>query len=114
MIHTFPVSPQIITDGDYLPLLLGRSFCQWIPCCRGYNESVEPRISGVFALAFRFAHASVPPAVDRLNQSCKPLSPKIQLRSPAFAVWSIVKEGKEFLAPLQCKVISFRFSTLSG
>ncbi|NXH67229.1 PERM Myeloperoxidase, partial [Hydrobates tethys] len=84
---------QIITYRDYLPLLLGTSFQGLIPSYRGYDESVDPRISNVFTLAFRFAHASVPPTVDRLNQNYKPIGPKIQLRNTFFAVWRIVKEG---------------------
>ncbi|XP_040468672.1 eosinophil peroxidase-like [Falco naumanni] len=84
---------QIITYRDYLPLLLGTSFQGLIPRYQGYNESVDPRISNVFTLAFRFAHASVPPTVDRLSQSYKPMGPKIQLRNTFFAVWRIIKEG---------------------
>ncbi|XP_040982854.1 myeloperoxidase-like isoform X4 [Aquila chrysaetos chrysaetos] len=84
---------QIITYRDYLPLLLGTSFRRLIPRYQGYNESVDPRISNVFTLAFRFAHASVPPTVDRLNQNYKSIGPKIQLRNAFFAVWRIVKEG---------------------
>ncbi|XP_074779347.1 myeloperoxidase [Athene noctua] len=84
---------QIITYRDYLPLLLGTSFQRLIPRYRGYNESVDPRISNVFTLAFRFGHASVPPTVDRLNENYKPMGPKIQLSNAFFAVWRIVKEG---------------------
>ncbi|NXF30734.1 PERM Myeloperoxidase, partial [Nyctibius bracteatus] len=84
---------QIITYRDYLPLLLGTSFRRLIPPYRGYKESVDPRISNVFTLAFRFAHAAVPPTVDRLNQNYKPTGPKLLLRSTFFAVWRIVKEG---------------------
>ncbi|NWH20647.1 PERM Myeloperoxidase, partial [Grus americana] len=84
---------QIITYRDYLPLLLGTSFWRLIPCYQGYNESVDPRISNVFTLAFRFAHASIPPTVDRLNQNYKPIGPKIQLRNAFFAVWRIIREG---------------------
>ncbi|KAM9218368.1 myeloperoxidase-like [Leptosomus discolor] len=84
---------QIITYRDYLPLLLGSSFQKFIPRYQGYNESVDPRISNVFTLAFRFAHASVPPTVDRLNQNYKPIGPKILLRNAFFAVWRIIKEG---------------------
>ncbi|NXE11937.1 PERM Myeloperoxidase, partial [Lophotis ruficrista] len=84
---------QIITYRDYLPLLLGTSFRRLIPHYQGYNESVDPRISNVFTLAFRFAHASVPPTVDRLNENYKPIGPKIKLRTAFFAVWRIVKEG---------------------
>ncbi|NWX40862.1 PERM Myeloperoxidase, partial [Steatornis caripensis] len=84
---------QIITYRDYLPLLLGTSFQRFIPAYRGYDASVDPRISNVFTLAFRFAHASVPPTVDRLNQNYRPVGPRILLRSTFFAVWRIVKEG---------------------
>ncbi|NXY86623.1 PERE peroxidase, partial [Alcedo cyanopectus] len=84
---------QVITYRDYLPLLLGSSFQRLIPPYRGYNESVDPRISNVFTLAFRFGHASVPPTVDRLNQNYKPIGPPIKLRNAFFAVWRIVKEG---------------------
>ncbi|NXI56131.1 PERM Myeloperoxidase, partial [Chloroceryle aenea] len=84
---------QVITYRDYLPLLLGTSFWKLIPRYRGYDESVDPRVSNVFTLAFRFGHASVPPTVDRLNQNYKPIGPKIQLSKSFFAVWRIVKEG---------------------
>ncbi|XP_064379561.1 myeloperoxidase-like isoform X1 [Dromaius novaehollandiae] len=84
---------QIITYRDYLPLLLGTHFQRMIPCYQGYKDSVDPRVSNVFTLAFRFAHASVPPFVDRLNKSYKPIGPKIQLSKTFFAVWRIVKEG---------------------
>ncbi|NWY59126.1 PERM Myeloperoxidase, partial [Chionis minor] len=84
---------QIITYRDYLPLLLGSSFQRFIPPYQGYNESVDPRISNVFTLAFRFAHASVPPTVERLNQNYKPMGPKLLLRNAFFAVWRIIKEG---------------------
>ncbi|NXT85229.1 PERE peroxidase, partial [Zapornia atra] len=84
---------QIITYRDYLPLLLGTSFGRFIPCYRGYNESVDPRVSNVFTLAFRFAHASVPPTVGRLNHNYQPISPTILLRNGFFAVWRIIREG---------------------
>uniref|UniRef100_A0A8B9BRF9 Eosinophil peroxidase n=1 Tax=Anser brachyrhynchus TaxID=132585 RepID=A0A8B9BRF9_9AVES len=84
---------QIITYRDYLPLLLGTSLQKWIPCYQGYNEAVDPRISNVFTLAFRFAHASIPPSVGRLNQNYKPINPKLQLSKTFFGVWRIVKEG---------------------
>ncbi|NXF12453.1 PERE peroxidase, partial [Smithornis capensis] len=84
---------QIITYRDYLPLLLGSSIKWHIPCYRGYNESLDARISNVFTLAFRFAHASVPPTVGRLNENYKPITPEIPLRTSFFAVWRIIKEG---------------------
>ncbi|XP_051665838.1 eosinophil peroxidase-like [Manacus candei] len=84
---------QIITYRDYLPLLLGRRFQHLIPPYRGYNEFVDPRISNVFTLAFRFAHASIPPTVGRLNESYKPVTPEIRLGTSFFAVWRILQEG---------------------
>ncbi|NXP83654.1 PERE peroxidase, partial [Passerina amoena] len=84
---------QIITYRDYLPLLLGRRFHRLIPRYQGYNESVDPRISNVFTLAFRFAHASVPPTVGRLDEYYRPITPEIQLRTSFFAVWRIIQEG---------------------
>uniref|UniRef100_A0A8C3H4E9 Uncharacterized protein n=1 Tax=Corvus moneduloides TaxID=1196302 RepID=A0A8C3H4E9_CORMO len=84
---------QIITYRDYLPLLLGCRFRRFIPRYRGYKESVDPRISNVFTLAFRFAHAAVPPTVGRLNENYRPITPEIQLRTSFFAVWRIIQEG---------------------
>ncbi|KFP76593.1 Myeloperoxidase, partial [Apaloderma vittatum] len=84
---------QIITYRDYLPLLLGTHFRRLIPPYQGYSEAMDPRISNVFTLAFRFAHASVPPTVDRLDRNFKTIGPKIQLRNSFFAVWRILKEG---------------------
>ncbi|XP_023794784.1 eosinophil peroxidase-like isoform X1 [Cyanistes caeruleus] len=84
---------QIITYRDYLPLLLGCRFHRLIPHYRGYNESVDSRISNVFTLAFRFAHASVPPTVGRLDEYYRPITPEIQLRTSFFAVWRIIQEG---------------------
>ncbi|NXS55166.1 PERM Myeloperoxidase, partial [Brachypteracias leptosomus] len=96
---------QIITYRDYLPLLLGTQFQRLIPRYQGYNESVDPRISNVFTLAFRFGHASIPPTVERLNEHFKPLKPPVQLRNAFFAVWRIVKEGgiDPFLRSLMVK-----------
>ncbi|NWT56972.1 PERE peroxidase, partial [Erythrocercus mccallii] len=84
---------QIITYRDYLPLLLGCRFRTLIPHYCAYNESVDPRISNVFTLAFRFAHASVPPTVGRLDEYYRPITPEIQLRTSFFAVWRIIQEG---------------------
>ncbi|NXK89318.1 PERE peroxidase, partial [Formicarius rufipectus] len=84
---------QIITYRDYLPLLLGSSFPKLIPPYRGYDERVDPRISNVFTLAFRFAHASIPPTVGRLDDNYKPIKPEIRLGSSFFAVWRIIQEG---------------------
>ncbi|NXP22747.1 PERE peroxidase, partial [Scytalopus superciliaris] len=84
---------QIITYRDYLPPLLGSTFRRFIPPYRGYKEWVDPRISNVFTLAFRFAHASIPPVVGRLDENYKPIRPEIRLGTSFFAVWRIIQEG---------------------
>ncbi|XP_068025331.1 myeloperoxidase [Melanerpes formicivorus] len=84
---------QIITYRDYLPLLLGSTFQKFIPPYRGYEEAVDPRISNVFTLAFRFAHASVPPTIDRLNEAFQSMGPKIKLSTSFFAPWRIIQGG---------------------
>uniref|UniRef100_A0A669P8L2 Eosinophil peroxidase n=1 Tax=Phasianus colchicus TaxID=9054 RepID=A0A669P8L2_PHACC len=82
---------QIITYRDYLPLLQGRNLWRRIPSYKGYKEWVDPHISNVFTLASRFAHASVPPFVGRLNRNYEPTYPKVQLSN--FGVCHIVKGG---------------------
>ena len=101
IIHNFLVSLQIITYRDYLPLLLGRNLQRWIPSYKGYKESVDPRISNVFTLAFRFAHASIPPSVGRLNQNYQSTYPKLKLSKTFFGVWHIVKGGKSYVGIIE-------------
>ncbi|NWX05292.1 PERM Myeloperoxidase, partial [Caloenas nicobarica] len=86
---------QIITYRDYLPLLLGKETSKWIPLYRGYNESVDPRTSNVFTLAFRFGHTSVQPFVSRLNDSFQPLGSlsHVPLHLTFCATWRIIMEG---------------------
>uniref|UniRef100_A0A7M4EK91 Eosinophil peroxidase n=1 Tax=Crocodylus porosus TaxID=8502 RepID=A0A7M4EK91_CROPO len=84
---------QIITYRDYLPKLLGDTFRRALPPYKGYKSSVDPRIANVFTLAFRFAHGSIPPVVERLNERHKPMGSKIPLSKAFFAVWRIVMEG---------------------
>ncbi|XP_065709276.1 myeloperoxidase-like [Patagioenas fasciata] len=86
---------QIITYRDYLPVLLGKETSKWIPSYRGYNESVDPRISNVFTLAFRFGHTSVQPFVSRLNDSFQPLGSfsHVPLHLTFCATWRIIMEG---------------------
>ncbi|XP_070802404.1 eosinophil peroxidase-like [Pituophis catenifer annectens] len=86
---------QIFTYRDYLPLLLGNEFYKRLPAYRGYNKNVDPSISNVFSLAFRFGHGSVPPFVPRLDekfQNSLPFS-KTPLHLTFMAPWRIVAEG---------------------
>lgn len=90
--------PQIITFRDYLPLLLGTDFNKQLPLYRGYNDSLDPTVSNVFSLAFRFGHGTIPPLVPRLGPDFKPLqsipNPSVPLHLTFSASWRIVEEGK--------------------
>ncbi|NXI94015.1 PERM Myeloperoxidase, partial [Psophia crepitans] len=86
---------QIITFRDYLPRLLAEETSKWIPLYSGYNENVDPTVSNVFSMAFRFGHTSVQPFVSRLNDSFQPLgsSSTVPLHLTFCASWRIVMEG---------------------
>ncbi|NXJ08990.1 PERM Myeloperoxidase, partial [Odontophorus gujanensis] len=86
---------QIITYRDYIPLLLAEETSKWIPLYRGYNESVDPTVSNVFSLAFRFGHASVQPFVSRLDDSFQPMGSlsHVPLHLTFCASWRIIMEG---------------------
>ncbi|TFJ99392.1 nuclear cap-binding protein subunit 1 [Platysternon megacephalum] len=84
---------QIITFRDYLLHLLGNTFGTAIPSYRRYNDSVDPRISSIFTIAFRFAHASIQPFVFRLGDRYQPLGPPSLLSKEFFAMWKIVTQG---------------------
>uniref|UniRef100_A0A8C8BK50 Lactoperoxidase n=1 Tax=Otus sunia TaxID=257818 RepID=A0A8C8BK50_9STRI len=86
---------QIITYRDYLPLLLAEETSKWIPSYSGYNENVDPTVSNVFSLAFRFGHVSVRPFVSRLDDSFQPLGSfsHVPLHLAFCAPWRIIMEG---------------------
>ncbi|NXD81650.1 PERM Myeloperoxidase, partial [Halcyon senegalensis] len=86
---------QIITYRDYLPLLLGEETRKWIPSYSGYKKNVDPRISNVFSLAFRFGHTSVQPFVSRLDDCFQPLGSlsHVPLHLTFCATWRIIMEG---------------------
>ncbi|XP_067393759.1 myeloperoxidase [Emydura macquarii macquarii] len=84
---------QITTYREYLPLLLGSKIWRAIPSYRGYNDSMDPRISNIFTIAFRFAHASIQPFVFRLDRQYQPVGPKSPLSKEFFASWKIVTQG---------------------
>ncbi|NP_001290481.1 lactoperoxidase precursor [Camelus dromedarius] len=86
---------QIITFRDYLPIVLGDEMQKWIPPYRGYNKSVDPRISNVFTFAFRFGHLVVPSTMSRLDENYQPWGPEpeLPLHTLFFNTWRIVKDG---------------------
>ncbi|XP_006924934.1 lactoperoxidase isoform X1 [Pteropus alecto] len=86
---------QIITFRDYLPIVLGVEMQKWVPPYRGYNESVDPRISNVFTFALRFGHLEVPSTMSRLDENYQPWGPEpeLPLHTLFFNTWRMVKDG---------------------
>lgn len=104
---------QIITYRDYLPLLLAEETSKWIPLYSGYHETVDPTVSNVFSLAFRFGHTSVQPFVSRLDDSFQPMGslPHVPLHLTFCASWRIIMEGKNSGLPA---ILIWSWSRLSG
>ncbi|KAJ8387856.1 hypothetical protein AAFF_G00150050 [Aldrovandia affinis] len=88
---------QIITFRDYIPKILGpQAFDRHVGAYEGYNSSVNPAVSNVFATAaFRFGHAVVSPVLRRLNESFQEheLYPSLSLHQSFFSPWRLLKEG---------------------
>ncbi|KAM8812807.1 myeloperoxidase isoform 1-T2 [Rhynchonycteris naso] len=87
---------QIITYRDYLPLVLGpEAMRKYLPRYRGYNDSVDPRISNVFTNAFRYGHTLIQPFMFRLDNQYRPMepNPRVPLSRVFFASWRVVLEG---------------------
>nr|XP_056720949.1 eosinophil peroxidase-like [Euleptes europaea] len=83
---------QKITYTDYLPKLLDPVSGSSLKHYRGYNASVDPRISSVFTNGFRFGHATVRPAVNRLDSHYRLVS-QMPIQRQFQAPWSIVRLG---------------------
>ncbi|XP_072546433.1 thyroid peroxidase [Salminus brasiliensis] len=88
---------QIITMRDYFPKILGEeAFEETIGPYQGYDESVNPSVSNVFATAaFRFGHATISAQIRRLNESFQehPYFPSLNLHQAFFSPWRIIREG---------------------
>ncbi|XP_062379539.1 thyroid peroxidase [Sardina pilchardus] len=88
---------QIITMRDYVPKIIGQAaFDQHVGPYGGYDDSVNPSASNVFATAaFRFGHATIPTTLRRLNESFQehPLYPSLPLHRTFFSPWRIVRQG---------------------
>ncbi|OXB70481.1 UNVERIFIED_CONTAM: hypothetical protein H355_003774, partial [Colinus virginianus] len=88
---------QIITLRDYIPKVIGPdAFNQYIGLYKGYDPTVNPTVSNVFATAaFRFGHATIQPIVRRLNAQYldDPELPSLHLHEVFFSPWRLIKEG---------------------
>ncbi|XP_037539628.1 eosinophil peroxidase [Nematolebias whitei] len=88
---------QILTWEHYLPRVLGESTMSGLmPPYQGYDPNVDPSIANVFATAaFRFAHVTVQPVVNRLGPQYTFNSkyPPLPLHHSLFASWRVVQEG---------------------
>ncbi|XP_075327291.1 eosinophil peroxidase [Odontesthes bonariensis] len=88
---------QILTWEHYLPRVLGESaMSRLMPPYQGYHPAVDPSIANVFATAaFRFAHVTVQPVVNRLGPGYTFNSqyPPLPLHHSLFASWRVVQEG---------------------
>lgn len=88
---------QIITMRDYIPKIVSpQSFEHHIGPYKGYDPSVNPSVSNVFATAaFRFGHATISPILQRLNESFQEHErfSHLRLHQTFFSPWRIVKEG---------------------
>ncbi|XP_043980338.1 eosinophil peroxidase [Gambusia affinis] len=88
---------QILTWEHYLPLVLGQSaMSQLMPRYQRYDPDVDPSIANTFATAaFRFAHVTVQPVVNRLgpDYTFNPEYPPLPLHHSLFASWRVIQEG---------------------
>lgn len=106
---------QIITLRDYIPKIIGPdAFNQYIGLYKGYDPTVNPTVSNVFATAaFRFGHATIQPIVRRLNAQYldDPELPNLHLHEVFFSPWRLIKEGM-FLFKLFFVVCVFLYFVL--
>lgn len=99
------LSLQIITMRDYIPKIIGQeAFDQIIGPYEGYDDTINPSVSNVFATAaFRFGHATISTHISRLNESFQEHEsfPSLKMHQAFFSPWRIIREGT-YLLRLAC------------
>lgn len=88
---------QVLTFRDYLFHIVGPDFIsRQLSTYPGYDESVDPSISNVFATAaYRFAHLMVQPIISRLDANYRENHqyPSVLLHRAFYTPWRIIYEG---------------------
>ena len=81
---------------EYLPKILGPQGMEMMEGYNGYNSSINPSVSNVFATAaFRFGHVTIMPEFRRLDENFNNhrTFPTILLHQAFFSPWRMIKEG---------------------
>ncbi|XP_048413029.2 eosinophil peroxidase-like isoform X3 [Stegostoma tigrinum] len=88
---------QIINYRDYVPLVIGKDETEkYLHQYQGYNASVDPRLSNVFATAaMRFGHVTIQPIMKRFNEKYQEDSryPSMLLHDTFFAPGNLIGKG---------------------
>ncbi|XP_046346605.2 peroxidasin-like isoform X1 [Haliotis rufescens] len=86
---------QHITYTQWIPKILGTRGMELMGPYKGYDPSVNPTISNVFATAaLRFGHSLVQPVIFRLNETFQPIPEgNLPLHKAFFSPYKIMEEG---------------------
>ncbi|CAH1772788.1 unnamed protein product, partial [Owenia fusiformis] len=86
---------QHITYNEWLPKILGTNGMEQLGVYKGYDPTIDPTISNVFATAaFRFGHTLINPFIYRLNATFQETREgHLPLHKAFFAPFRIVEEG---------------------
>lgn len=86
---------QHLTYKYWLPIILGNKGMNMLGQYTGYDPSINPAISNVFATAaLRFGHTLINPILHRLDWDFKPIREgNLPLSKAFFSPWRVVEEG---------------------